>query len=61
MAAKPNADRVYKVLMRIIERRYDIKIKYILEPAGLSGHFLSDSCCEKATKKKGENYEYNKN
>ena len=61
MAAKPNADRVYEVLFRIIERRYDIKVKYILEPAGLPGHFLSDACCENVTNKKGEYYEYNNN
>ena len=57
MAAKPNAERVYQVLMRIIERRYDVHIKYILDAPGLPGHFLRASRCENATKKKGENYE----
>lgn len=32
MASKPNAERVYQVIMRILERRYDVKIDYVLRP-----------------------------
>jgi hypothetical protein len=61
MASTPNAERVFRVLTKIIERRYDVKIEYILEDPGHSGRFLSRSCCENETKPKGENYEYNYN
>jgi hypothetical protein len=61
MASAPNVDRVFQVLTKIIERRYDVKIKYILEAPGQSGRFLSDKSCEYATKQKGENYECSNN
>lgn len=57
MASKPNAERVFQVLTRILERRYDVKIKYILEAPGRSGPLFSDTSCEYATEKEGENYE----
>ena len=31
MQSKPNVERVFQVLIRILERRYDVKIQYILE------------------------------
>lgn len=31
---QPNAERVYQVLVRIIERRYNVKIEYILATPG---------------------------
>lgn len=34
MASQPNAERVYQVIARIIERRYEVKIEYILKARG---------------------------
>ena len=31
---QPNAERVYQVLVRIIERRYNVKNEYILATPG---------------------------
>ena len=31
MASKPNAERIFKTLVRILERRYEVKIEYILK------------------------------
>ena len=31
MAAKPNAEIIFQTLVRIIERRYEVKIEYILK------------------------------
>lgn len=44
MATKPSAERVYEVLMRILERRYEVKIRYELVAA----------CGTKETKTGGE-------
>lgn len=29
---RPNPDRVYAVITTILQRRYDVKIEYILQP-----------------------------
>ena len=57
MASKPNVERVFQVLTRILERRYDVKIEYILETPGRSGPLFSEKSYENATQTKGENYE----
>ena len=31
MQSKPNIERIFQALVRILEHRYDVKIKYILE------------------------------
>lgn len=59
MATKPNAERVYQVITKILQRRYDINIEYVLESPGPSGHFFSDLCYENATNTEGENHERN--
>jgi hypothetical protein len=61
MASTPNVARVFDVLVKIIERRYDVKIEYIVETPGQSGHFLSSASYENETKPKGENYELHHN
>ena len=57
MASTPNVARVFDTLVKIIERRYAVKIEYIVETPGQAGHFLSSICYENETKPKGENYE----
>ena len=44
MQSKPSPERVFQVLVRILERRYDVKIAYILEKT-------------QHKQKEGENYE----
>lgn len=31
MASKPNAERIFQTLVRILERRHEVKIEYILK------------------------------
>lgn len=31
---RPNPDRIYSTIVAILERRYNVKIEYILEPKG---------------------------
>ena len=31
MASKPNPERIYATIVRILERRYGVKIEYILK------------------------------
>ena len=33
MASKPNPERIYATIVRILERRYGVKIEYILKTA----------------------------
>ena len=49
MASKPNAERIFRVVAGILQRKYEVSIEYTLDCPKSPGHFFGSSCYEKAT------------